>query len=144
MQAAHLQAGAPITQRWAGLLFSRGKCVLAPAISELWLPALRLQGECMIKQCGRVHSEENAICLQTLLSTSSKLVSLMTLYIPSTLSGKMHCKCMWLNKYMVNKHFFSCPFYWKTILWKVGGKSLCKNDRYSLKLHSLNIQLAEF
>lgn len=96
----------------AGLLFLQGNVPLTPTTSELSLSCSLSTGRNAWKsQCCRVHYEENAVCLPSLPPTSSKLVSLIMLYILYTLSGKIHCKCIWLNKYMVNKHF-SCPFYW--------------------------------
>lgn len=103
---------APDNPETAGPLFLQGNVLVTPTTSELSLPSSPSTGRNAWKsQCRRVHYEENAICLPSLPPTSSKLVSLIMLYILYTLSGKIHCKCIWLNKYMVNKHF-SCPFYW--------------------------------
>ena len=96
----------PITLGWAILLSPEGATRPTPATSEPALPRSHPQGEAHEKALWQGSFGENAIGLPALFSTSSKSVSLITLYILSTLSGKIHCKCIWLNKYMVNKHFF--------------------------------------
>lgn len=102
----------PDNPETTGPLLLQGNVLLTPTTSELPLSSSPSTGKNAWKsKCCRVHYEENTTCLPSLPPTSSKLVSLIMLYILSILSGKIHCKCIWLNKYMVNKHF-SCPFYW--------------------------------